>query len=155
MPTALINLAPAYRREVYGLGGAVPPDLTDAMIAEVLADCFAEGQLYGFFATYTLDQVTLEVDPDLDPAMQQLIILIAGIRQLRAQVVLTGNKERYKAGPVEYETERSASVLVELLKSAEARLALLLKQLVGVGKVSTTVTWIDAWPAAVMAQGAP
>ena len=115
------------------------------MVADLLGDAFATGQLYGLFPAYCLDPIFPEIHPDLDASLSQAVVELAAIATLRSQVSNAQSRALYKAGPVEYQVEQGATVLTELLKSAEARFQRLLDQLVQGGRVSTLVYTMDAY----------
>ncbi len=137
MPTDLSTLIPSFQRQV-----AIPgtftdayPNTTDDDVVGTLADAFAEAQLDGWFGTYVYDPDTTSVlnnaDPDpltngLSLAGQALIVIYAGMRMVTNQIMNTKSSVRYKAGPVEYETQQGATTLNELLKMLAARKAELL-----------------------------
>ncbi len=150
------GLIRAFKTEVAPIGqfDTLYPDVTTAQIAGLLADSFAAGQLWGFFPTYELDPDVLEVSPDLTPKEAQLVIVLAGIQQLRVRVAMADNKNVYTAGPTTYEREQSATIVVQLLKSAEDRFNRLLKNLVEDGLIDTGVYTIDAYAARVLNDGA-
>ncbi len=121
--TDISDLADAFKREV-----AVPgtfatsfPSMQDGDITGSLMDAFAEAQLDGFFSTMALDVDDKVVTPDLSNAGAALVVIYAGIRVLRQQVSSNATKASYKAGPVEYSAEASASVQSEMLKQLKQR----------------------------------
>jgi hypothetical protein len=120
--TAFADLVDAFQREV-----AIPgtfentyPDTTDADIEAALADAFAQAQLDGFFPTSLIDTAAGTVAPDLSAPAAALVIIYAGMRWIRAELRSISNV-RYKAGPVEYETQYPAALLTQLLKELTLR----------------------------------
>ncbi len=135
MTTNLADMVDAFRREVAvpGTFETVYPDTTEADIIGQLGDALAEVKLDGFYATQTLDLLTGDIEPGLDLGGQALVVLYAGMRMIRAELRATNTSTRYKAGPVEYETGKSAAGLVQMLKDlAERRAALLSALRVGI-----------------------
>ncbi len=139
MPTDLATLVEAFQREVAvpGAFDSAFPDTSPTDIIGCLMDAFGEAQLDGWFGSYTLDVATSSVadagntDPltnGLSLAGQALIVLYAGMRMVRNQMMNTKSQVRYKAGPVEYETATSATVLTQMLKDLAARRQELLNQ---------------------------
>jgi len=125
------DMVPMYKREVAPPGqfDATWPGVDDPMIKGYLADGFAEAQLEGFFGTVVLDLATEDFVPDLSQPGMMLVVIYAGMRTLRSQLLTANSNTRYKAGPTEYEVSGpSASVLTELIKGARARRDQLLEQ---------------------------
>ncbi len=121
--TKLSDYVEALQREVSlpGQFATDYPNVGDDDLQAALADAFAESQLDGWFGTYTLTPRTAVVTPALSPAACQLIVLYAGMRWVRIELRTLTTVSRYKAGPVEYEVQRGASVLAALLKDLSAR----------------------------------
>lgn len=127
--TQMDDMVPMYKREVAAPGAfdTTWPGVDDAAIKGYLADGFAEAQLEGFFGTVVLD--VEDFIPDLSQPGMMLIVIYAGMRTLRAQLLNANSSTRYKAGPTEYEVSGpAASVLTELIKGARARRDMLLEQ---------------------------
>lgn len=97
------------------------PNSTDDALAGTLADGIAEAQLDGFLSTVNLDVDSNATDLDLTPAQQALVVLYARARIVTARLANLKSRTRYKAGPVEAETEQAASVLVAILKDTSDR----------------------------------
>jgi hypothetical protein len=120
--TDLNELIPALKRSV-----AVPgtfadffPSTGDTDLAGTLGDSFAECQLDGFFATYTMidDETITET---LERSEQALVIIYATVRILQAEIKDRKTHVRYEAGSTTFEQDQGASVLVELLKEYKDR----------------------------------
>lgn len=121
----LADLVEAYKREV-AIPGAFSsefPLTSDDDITAALADAFAEAQLDGYFGRMTLDLDAYEVTPDLSVAGAALVVIYAGIRLARQQLRNVNAMSRYKAGPVEMSTQRSASAISEDMRYLQARRA--------------------------------
>lgn len=148
--TDLATLVGALKGElaVPGTFDVVFPDTSDDDLVEALRNGFAEGQLQGFFSAQTLTGNV--VDPTMSAAGGMLVVLITGQRIIRAQLRNMNMTEssRYKAGPVEVETDlgRSATVLKGELDYLSLRIADLIKTARG----ATTVYQLDAYPGRVM-----
>lgn len=119
----LFDLTPSLQRAVAPPGefGTYFPNTSDEDLAGTLADALAEAQLDGFLQPTTLNSLTYTATPDLTSAQQALVVLYARARVITARLANLRNRARYKAGPVESETEQSASVLVALLKDTSER----------------------------------
>lgn len=122
--TELNELVESYKREVAPPGGfaAAFPNATDADIIGALADGFSQAQLEGFFSTSVLDLDDNSVTPDLSNAGRSLVVIYAGMRSVRSQLLSVKTSVRYKAGPTEYEVQTSsASLLTEMMRDLRAR----------------------------------
>jgi hypothetical protein len=92
------------------------PNTSDDDLGATLADGFSQAQLDGYFNTLNLNLNTNAVDPDVSLAGGALIVLYAASQIIRAQLRAMNLNARYKAGPVEYETSKSAVLLRDELK---------------------------------------
>jgi len=128
MTTALADLVDPFRREVAvpGTFNTAYPATLESHIVGALMDSFAEAQLDGWFSSYALDLNAQEITPDVSLSGQALIINYAASRLIRAEMRAATNV-RYKAGPVEYEVSRPATVYTALLKDLAARRDQLIK----------------------------
>lgn len=143
----LADLVEAFKREVTvpGTFAAAFPDTTDDNIIGALADAFAEAQLDGFFGHMTLDVEDGIVTPDLSVAGAALVVMYAGMRMTRQQLIATNTVSRYKAGPVEYETQQAAGALTEALKQLKARRDQILANAVRAGRGNGTTFVLDGY----------
>lgn len=114
----LADLVDPLKRElaVPGTYDTVFPSTGDQDLLDSLADGFSEAQLDGYFSDYTLDLDTYLTTPDYSAAGGSLIVLYTGMRIIRAQLRALNLSEKYNAGPVSYEIERSSTLLREELK---------------------------------------
>lgn len=114
----LADLVEPLKRElaVPGDFDTIFPNTDDGALTDSLADGFSEAQLDGYFADYTLNLTTYLTTPNYSPAGGSLIILYTGMRIIRAQLRALNLSEKYNAGPVSYEIERSSTLLREELK---------------------------------------
>lgn len=123
--------------ELAGLVGAVQaassppgenlyPNATADHWVMVLSNAFWEAFLEGWFAGYRVTEdaqiVATTASEDLPRDQQQVIVLFAALSAVRAKLLGLPTARRYKAGPVEAETDFAPSVLVALLKSLEDQL---------------------------------
>lgn len=124
--TNVADLVEPLKREVAvpGTFDSVYPNTTDTDLEGSLADAFGTAQISGYF----LDQVISDLDddpvtvtPDLSPAGRALVVIFAAERILTSQIMSLKQRVAYEAGPVKYETENSATVLVEILKQMRLR----------------------------------
>lgn len=147
MAVDLATLVPSLSREINPPGTDVLEDLTPAQVVGYLTDAFWEARLDGFLKEWTCDS-SGEVTPvnvggeDLGRADQALVVLYAGVKILRNQILNTRTAWRAKAGPVEYEYESSATMLAEMLKQLKDTKARL-QEFAGISAVSSTVDAFD------------
>lgn len=123
MSVDLADYTDALRREISQPGSTTFASVDDDTMASYLSDAFWEVKLDGFLLAYTeQDGLVDPIDPDdgdLPREMTALIILYAGIKIVKTRLLETNTKFRAVAGPVEFETENSASMLTEMLKQLE------------------------------------
>jgi hypothetical protein len=120
MAVDLSDFVSTMRREVTPLGSTLFLDVTDAALVGFMADAFWEARMDGFFLGYSADEdgiVTNDTGTtDLPRKDIALIVVYAGIRILRNQIMNTQTMFRAKAGPVEFEQQSSAIMLREMLQ---------------------------------------
>jgi hypothetical protein len=114
----LADLVEPLKRElaVPGDFDTIFPNTDDQGLLDSLADGFSEAQLDGYFTDYVVDLDTYLTTPDYSSAGGSLVILYTGMRIIRAQLRALNLTEKYMAGPVSYEIERSSTLLREELK---------------------------------------
>lgn len=113
------------------------PEATDDDLVAGLLDAFAEAQLDGFFLSpvYVADEGGL-VAPDLTLAECALVVLYAGARWVRAELLHRNTSTRYEAGGAVYETQQGTTVLAEILKEINAKKQEVLNRLQLLGAAS-------------------
>jgi hypothetical protein len=104
--------------------------------------------LDGFFPTYACTDDAI-VTPDLDRPSISLAALYAGMRFIRSAMWNLKSVQRYKAGPVEYETQQGATVLTAVLASLRDQKNLAINRLRTVG-FGVAVSTADAYVARSM-----
>lgn len=143
--TALVDLVEPLKRElaVPGTFATVFPETSEDDLEASLADGFSEAQLRGFFPTYEIggEIGSFETSEDLTAAGQALVIIFTSMRILRARLRELSASERYKAGPTEFETTRSANLLRDELKYLNERL----NDLIADGKRASRVTYASVF----------
>lgn len=140
MATILGDLVPSLKREVNLPGSSLFPDATSGNYEGYLLDAFWELTMLGVLSGH--DETDGEVTPDLGRDYQQLIVMAAGIRILRNKMIEIDTTFRAKAGPVEFETQKAASVLKGVLDALTARFDAAVAQLPNTYKGST-IDYID------------
>lgn len=130
------------------------PNTDDDSLAASLADGFAEAQLRGFFTDLTLDASAApayQTSADLSAGGGALIVLMTAMRIIRADLRSMTLNSRYKAGPVEVETSKSAMILRDELQYMRARVDDLITQ---ARKSGRTVYVTDGYVGRVLANTA-
>jgi hypothetical protein len=119
MAVDLSDLVENLKREVNAPGLDQFPDATDAQYLGNLQDGFWEAYLDGAITGYTESDgiVTMtSATEDFPRDLQQLVIFYAGARILRNQLRDIKTMFKAVAGPVSFENQQSASLLVAILK---------------------------------------
>lgn len=147
MSVDLGDLVESLKREVAAPGEEETafPNATEDIWLGNLQDAFWDARLDGMLAGFTESDGlvtpvsgTTEITRDL----QQLVVLYAGIRIVRNSLRTLNTTFRAKAGPVEFETQNSASVLKGLLDLLMERRHAVLLRLSDLGQVPSY--YIDA-----------
>ncbi len=145
MAIELFELVEPLKRAVSPPGVVVFPDATDTMFAGYLSDAFWEIRMLGMFTNYT--EADLEVSPitgieDLPREQQSLIILFAAITIVTNELKNLETVFRVKAGPAEFETQKSATLLRDVLAELQRRRTIVEENLLSLGEV--TDAYIDS-----------
>lgn len=149
MAVDLGDLVDSLKREVSPPGVEMFPDASEDDFLGNLQDAFWEARLDGMLAGYEeRDAVVssgfvlvgdayepLDENADLGRDLQQLIVLYAGIRIIRNDLRNLNTTFRSKAGPVEFETQKSAQVLKGILDELRTRRNIVLERLSDLGSV--------------------
>jgi hypothetical protein len=124
----LNDLVPALKRSMAVPGGfdAVFPSVTDEDLVGLALDSIAEAQLDGFLLDYAVDGLAETVTPDLSAgeavnAAGALVLIYAAYRVVLNELRNLRNREMYQAGSAKAETERTASMLNEILRQLNER----------------------------------
>lgn len=137
---SLSDYVDSLRREITPPGSSEFATVPDDDLAGYLTDAFWDARLDGFLGTFSAD-VDGVVTPDIGREGIALVILYAGIKIIRNKLLSTNTRLTAKAGPVEFTTENSANLLVEMLKELSAVKSRLLLLQLSYG----SVTMIDAF----------
>lgn len=131
----LEDFVPSLLREVNPPGTNVFAAASTTEMTGYLSDAFWEARLDGFLSEYTCDEdglitptVGLVDGEDIDRESTTLVIIYAGCKVLRNKILNTNTTFRAKAGPVEYETQNSAQMLVQILKDLQKTKDLILEK---------------------------
>lgn len=134
------DLIESVQREVNPPGSTIFPEAIEDEYLGHLQDAFWETTLDGLISGYTeADGLVTPVsgDTELSRELQQLIVIYAGFKMLKNYLTNVNSTFRAVAGPVEFETGKSAALLTELMKDLIARRNSLLARLSEQGQVST------------------
>lgn len=120
MAVDLGDYIPSLKREVTPPGSDLFSGVDDATWRGYLADAFWESRLDGFLGGFTSDESGLvtatDGGDDITRDLVGLVILYAGIKVLRNRIMNLDTSFRTQAGPVEFEVQKSANLLTEMLK---------------------------------------
>jgi hypothetical protein len=141
MAVDLSDYVETVRREVAPPGSTTFDTVSDDVFTGYLADAFWEVKLDGFMEPFACDSAGIvlpindaqvqaglssytpsDYDATVDIGREQiaLICLYAGIKIIRNRLIEQPAKTRAKAGPVEFEQDYSANLLVEMLKELQS-----------------------------------
>lgn len=122
------------------------PNTADSDLLGTLGDAFAQAQMDGFFGAQVLNVQSFTVSPDLSTAGTAVVGLYAAENILLAKFRSLPTKTRYKAGPVEYEVDLSASVLAAEIRDLQARRLSLLEQALRLSRAGSPALYMkDAY----------
>lgn len=138
MSVELNTLIASLKREVNPPGTDLFPDATNSEWLGNLQDGFWEAVLDGIIRGYS--ETNASVTPssgttDLSRELQQVIVFFAGYKIVRNALRDIKTTFRAKAGPVEFETQQAATVLVAIFKELKERRDILLTRLSDLGIV--------------------
>jgi hypothetical protein len=126
MAVDLEELVEPLRRALNPPGEDLFPGATTEEWVGRLSDAFWRARLAGFYPRHRATEDTvlpLTGGKDLTRAEQEVIVQYARVRALQNKLINMPTAVRSKAGPVSSEVERSAQLLVALLKEATDDLA--------------------------------
>lgn len=152
MAVELIDFVESLKREVQPPGADLFTGVADGTWVQYLADAFWEARLDGFLEGYTTDEGATSADTaivpvaldgaDLDRRGLALVVLYAGVKVLRNRILNMNTSFRAKAGPVEFEQQNSATMLVEMLRQLKATKDRIVE---GLDSALTDVMVLDAY----------
>lgn len=124
--TQLSDWTGSLQRTVARPGGFATffPTTTSTDLVGSLLDGFGDAQLDGFLVApimYVADDTGL-VTPSLSRPQAALVVLYSARLFLRAELANRKNRTHYAARGNSAETEQSATIITELLRTAEARI---------------------------------
>jgi hypothetical protein len=136
------DLVDSLKREVNPPGISLLPDAVDAEYEGHLSDAFWELVQFGYISGFTeadgiiTEDIATPVD-DLTKEYQQLIVISAGLRIMRLLILNLDTLFRSKAGPVEFEVQKSANALNNVLDHLQSRFNSIVARLPNSKDVST------------------
>lgn len=145
MAVDLYELVEPLKRAVNAPGGNAFPNATDDDFGGYLTDAFWELRMLNMFTNYTEADGLVEPitgTTELPRESQQLIILYAAITIVTNELKALQTVFRVKAGPAEFETQQSATLLKEILAELQRRRVVVEESLFALGEV--TDAYIDS-----------
>jgi hypothetical protein len=147
MGIPVTSLVPSLRRATSPPGVDLHPDATDAMFSGYVEDALWMAVLKGAISGYAIDVVAdphqiVPVSPnsgDLPGELGQLIVEFAALNVISGDLMNLQTTFKATAGPVSIDVQRSATVLVQVLKNIQSQLALSLEQIGKFGFVNVAV----------------
>lgn len=130
MAVDITELIEPLERELSPPGTDLYPNATDDDWIGQLQDAFWEARLQGLLSGYTLvdtDIIPQSGTTDLGREWQQLIVLFAGYRVTLTQYQNINSGFRAKAGPVEFEQQKSANTIKGILDALKERMKYILE----------------------------
>lgn len=103
-----------------GTFSALFPETTDDNLVQLLQDALAECHLEQCLLTHESDDNGL-IRPALASGETALVVLYAGIRLIRGEMLNRITSAKYVAGPVSAETTYATNVLRDIMKALEAQ----------------------------------
>lgn len=101
-----------------GLFETLYPETTEDMLIQVLMDGMGECHLTGLLLDVTCDDDG-GVSPDLSRGQVGMVVLFAGVRFLRAELLNRQTSVVYEAGSTHYEYTQATNLLRDILKALQ------------------------------------
>lgn len=139
MAVDLGDLVDSLKREVSPPGEDLFPNAVEDDYIGNLEDAFWDAMLDGLIDPARYTEADASVTPiapnttELSREYQQLVVFYAGIRIIRNFMLNMNSTFRAKAGPVEFETVRSATVVRDLLAELVRKRNIILLRLSDIG----------------------
>lgn len=142
MSVDLADLVENVKFEVNPPGQDLYPNATDDEWASRLANAFWDSRIEGFLAGYT--ELDGEIFPvtgttDMPRDLQQVIVFLCAYSTITQRLREFQTAFRAKAGPAEFEVERSATAITAQIKALEDRKAIILTRLSDLGIIPAFV----------------
>lgn len=142
-----LSLVPSLRRATSPPGVDLHPDANDPIFAGYVEDAFWTALLKGAITGFTIDTGVTphEIVPaapntaELPGELGLLIVEFGALNVITGDLMNLQTQFSATAGPVKFEIQRSATVLVAVLKNIQDQIALSLAQIGRLGFVNTVV----------------
>lgn len=122
---------------------------TDDEWIRKLENGFWQAVLEGTIEGFDIDEDGIispeEGDATIAREYQQIVVIYAALNIVNAQLLQLKTTFRAQAGPVEYETQQAASVLVALLNDLQNQKNILLNRLSDIGTDTSTYYYDAPW----------
>ena len=138
MAVAVDILIDSMRRAVSPPGTDLFPNATDEDYLGYLTDAFWDARLSGLLADWTINTEE-EIEPqsgtgdDITRDLMQILVLYGSIKILTNELRNLNTLFRAQAGPVEFEQQKAAGVLKDILAELQEERAIVLKRLSDLG----------------------
>jgi hypothetical protein len=96
------------------------PETTDDALISCLCDGLAEAHLEGLLMAYDCDENGI-VSPALSSGRAAVVVLFAGLRFIRSELLNRSEAVVYKAGSAVYEATQSTNILRDIMKALQAQ----------------------------------
>lgn len=142
MSVDLGNLIENVKAEINAPGEEAFASATDDDYLTRLINGFWNSVIDGLITGYTVDDngivTPLSGTTDMGRDVQQIIVFYAGMDAVRNAIRSLNTLTRSVAGPVEFEVQKSANTLRDILKDYESRRNILLARLGDLGNTSAS-----------------
>jgi hypothetical protein len=103
-----------------GTFGDLFPETTNAGLVDLMRDGLAECNMEQLLTGYTANANGI-VRPELPPGAMAMVVLFAGVRLVRSEILNRITSTKYVAGPVSAEQSYSTNILRDVAKALEAQ----------------------------------
>lgn len=101
------------------------PETTDDGLIQLLRDGLAEANMEQLLTGYVSD-INGIVRPEMPPGGVAMVVLFAGVRLVRSEILNRITSTKYTAGPVSAEQSYSTNILRDVAKALEAQKTVLI-----------------------------
>lgn len=137
MSVDISDLVPVLRRSVNPPGEDLFPDADDDEFAGYLSDAFWDARINGMLEDYTESEGSITPQSgttDIPREEQQLIVIFAGINIITNTLRNLDTLFRAKGGNAEFEVQKSAQLLRDILKELQIRRNIVMDRLSDLGR---------------------
>ncbi len=146
----LTELAPSLRNLLArpGTFETLFPETTEDGLLQLLLDGLAEAQREGIMKDVDYDDGGM-LEPEITKAQGSLIVLYAGIRMIRAELLNRVTHRRYEAGTAVFEEDYNATLYRDILAALKAQKDKIVDDLVDGGDVFGAFQMADQYLARI------